>query len=156
MTKMTVDHILHYLRPEDVDVQALGIQPAGEGEIPALPAVAQQFSGSFAGQRYAGLRCDVIAAEAVIDGDGNEVSPAVREPGIWLTIRASVPLELPALVAVADVELASAAPRRPFVLWLNAAYPLASLRKRVWPLWSGSEIYAERLRNLTEADIVAE
>jgi hypothetical protein len=154
MSKMTIDHILHYLRAEDADLSALGV-PAEEGGALALPAVAQQFSGAFAGQRYAGLRCDVIAAEAVFDGDGNEISPAVREAGIWLTIRSAVPLELPALVAVADVELASAAPRGPFVLWLNPAYPLTSLRKRVWPMWSGSEVYAERLLGLTEADIVA-
>lgn len=154
MSKMTIDHILHFLRAEDVDLSALGV-PAEEGVALALPAVAQQFSGAFAGQRYAGLRCDVIAAEAVIDGDGNEISPAVREAGVWLTIRSAVPLELPALVAVADVEMASAAPRGPFVLWLNPAYPLASLRKRVWPMWSGSEIYAERLFGLTEADLVS-
>lgn len=154
MTKMTLDHILHYLRPEDVDLPALGIQPAEDDSAPALPAVAQQFSGAFAGQRYAGLRCDVIAAEAVIDVDGNEISPAVREAGIWLTIRSAARLDLPALVAVADIELASAEPQQPFVLWRNPAYPVEALAKRVWPLWSGSEIYAERLRNLTEADIV--
>jgi hypothetical protein len=154
MTKMTIDHILHFLRPEDVNLQVLGIQPAEEGGALALPAIAQQFSGVFEGRRYAGLRCEVIAAEAVFDGDGNEISPAVREAGIWLTIRAAVPLALPALVAVADIELASAAPQQPFVLWRNPAYPVEALAKRVWPLWSGSEIYAERLRNLTEADIV--
>jgi hypothetical protein len=156
MTKMTADHILHYLRPEDVDLSALGIRPAEEGVALALPAVAQQFSGSFAGQPYAGLRCEVIAAEALFDGNGNEVSPAVREPGVWLTIRSAERLYLPALVAVADIELATAEPRQPFVQWRNPAYPVEALAKRVWPLWSGSEIYAERLRNLTDADIVSD
>lgn len=154
MTKMTVDHILHFLRAEDVNLQALGIQPAEEGGALAVPAFAQQFSGVFEGQRYAGLRCDVIAADAVFDGDGNEISPAVREAGVWLTIRSALRLDLPALVAVADIELASAEPHQPFVLWRNPAYPVEALAKRVWPLWSGSEIYAERLRNLTESDIV--
>ncbi|NBN63095.1 hypothetical protein [Pannonibacter tanglangensis] len=146
----TIDHILHYSGPDAVNLLALGItneeQPVTLADLSVRP-----MTGIFDGAPITVSRVNVIAQEAVIDDAGNELSPMLMVPGVWLAVRADRLLTgLPELVAAADADRARQG--LPYVIHLNPAYPLDSLRKRVFPQWMGDDY---DLRSLSEADVVA-
>lgn len=147
----TIDHILHFASPEAVDLAALGVV-ASEGEPPVTLADLQNRAeaGVFEGSAIAARRVYVIAADAVHDADGKEVEPRVEAPGVWLAVRSTAFLaNLPGLVAASDAECRKAG--QPFVLYINPDYPLESLRKRITPMWMGTDY---DLSGLSSTDIV--
>ncbi|NBN64134.1 hypothetical protein [Pannonibacter tanglangensis] len=146
----TIDHILHFSTPDAVDLAALGItndeQPVTLAALSARP-----MTGEFDGAPITVSRVNVIAQEAVMDDAGNELSPMLMVPGVWLAVRSDRLLTgLPELVAASDAD--RKARGEPFVLYVNPAYPLDSLRKRIEPQWMGSSY---DLLGLTAADVVA-
>lgn len=146
----TIDHVLHFASAAEVDLAALGII-ASEGERPVTLAdlSVRPQTGTFNGETITAIRVRVIAADATFDEAGNELTPLVEVPGVWLAIRAAQLLELPKLVAASDFE--RKAQGQPHVLYVHPDYPLDSLRKEVRPQWMGS---AFDLRSLTDTDLI--
>lgn len=147
----TIDHICHYSSADAVDLLALGVS-AGEAEPPVSLAdlASRPMTGKFGGAPITVARVNVIAQDAVTDAEGNEVSPLVLVPGVWLAVRSDrLLIDLPELVAASDADRKASG--EPFVLYVNPAYPLDALRKRIEPQWMGSSY---DLLGLTEAEIV--
>ena len=129
-----IDHILFSLAPglpfPFVD---------GEGELIEAPYIGAQTTAVHNGGRVDVLGIKVIRAPAVLDTNGDLLTPEECAPGHWWAVRAGERLQelTEGLVVVTDNERAKQ--DRPFILHVADGYGWDSLRVRIWPYFNGDD-----------------